>query len=211
MNVAASRARNQLWAFYSMDVSALNANDLRRGLIEYVRDYAVDDTDANPMEVARTDFERDVLGDLATHGYRDDVHAQYRVGRYAIDCVVDLGRGLRLAIECDGDERKSADEFSDDIVKQRVLERLGWHFVRVAAAEYYLNRESAMAPVYDHLDGLSRMRLEASGLTMVEHGMLNPYVALAAQWGGGTVGLAGPDVGVKEAGTAGCRGTRFVT
>ncbi|KAA8822006.1 AAA domain-containing protein [Bifidobacterium vespertilionis] len=158
MNVAASRAKNQLWAFYSMDPAALNANDLRRGLIEYIRDYAVEEPDSSPMATAHTDFERDVIENLTAHGYRDELRAQYRVGRYAIDCVVDLGQGQRLAIECDGDESKTAEQFSMDIAKQRVLERLGWHFVRLAALDYYLDPESAMAPVYSHLTELTRMR-----------------------------------------------------
>lgn len=157
-NVAASRAQDQLWVFYSMNPSELNANDVYRGLIEYVRDYAVEEADNNPMSDVRTDFERAVLRQLVDHGYGSMVHVHYRVGRYSIDCVVTVAKGMSLAIECDGDEEKTPEAFAEDITKQRVLERLGWQFIRLSAPAYYQDAQATMQPVFDQLNELMESR-----------------------------------------------------
>lgn len=158
MNVAASRAQDQLWAFYSMNPADLNSSDLRRGLIEYVRDYSAQEAETDLDHVTRTDFEKDMLRNLTEHGFGSMLHMHYHVGRYVIDCVVTVAKGLSLAIECDGDESRTAEEFAKDISKQRVLERLGWNFIRLSAPAYYLDAEKAMKPVYESLDMLSSLR-----------------------------------------------------
>lgn len=158
MNVAASRAQDQLWAFYSMDTSELNPNDLRRGLIEYVRDYKPEETPENAMGAAETDFERDIVRELEHHGYGSMIHMHHRVGRYGIDCVVTVARGLSLAIECDGDEVRTPEELAKDIAKQRVLERLGWSFIRLSAPAYYLNPRQALSEVWRELNHLTEMK-----------------------------------------------------
>lgn len=159
-NVAASRAQDQLWVFYSMNPSDLNANDLRRGLIEYVRDYTAEESEDGALIAARTDFERDVVRRLDAHGFGPMTHMHHSVGRYSIDCVVTVAKGLSLAIECDGDESKTAEEFAQDIAKQRVLERLGWNFLRLSAPSYYLDAEKTMEPVYEYLEMLTEMSEE---------------------------------------------------
>lgn len=153
-NVAASRARNQLWAFYSLDPKKLNPSDYRRGLIEYIAGHGDERKSNDPMDGARTQFEHDVIGELRAKGYASQVQSHYRVGRYDIDCVVTLAQGRRLAIECDGDEHKTEDGFADDVRKQEVLERLGWHFIRLSAPAFYLDRQAVMRPVWQFLDDL---------------------------------------------------------
>lgn len=152
-NVAASRAQDQLWAFYSMNPAALPADDYRRGLIEYIRDNAVEDASGDPLSRTRTAFEQDIVKQLMRRGYADDIQVHHRVGRYEIDCVVSLAPGWRLAIECDGDEEdKELEDFAQDIERQRVLERLGWHFIRLSAPAYYLDQERTLTPVWRYLD-----------------------------------------------------------
>ena len=101
-NVAASRARDQLWIVHSLDPRHdLKQGDLRRKLIEHAED---------PMAVIRainqgerrteSRFEKEVLARLIRAGYR--VRPQWKVGYYRIDLVVE-GAGRRLAVECDGD------------------------------------------------------------------------------------------------------------
>ena len=163
MNVAASRAQDQLWVFYSMDVDALADTDYRKGLIEYVRDYSDDPAPDDLFGAARSEFEKDVLRDLLAYGCEESsISLHHKVGRYDIDCVVTIGAGLRLAIECDGDDPgidlDSKGEFHKEIKKQRVLERLGWHFIRLSAPAYYSDRKSVMDPVWRYLDDLQERK-----------------------------------------------------
>ncbi len=156
-NVAASRAKDQLWVFYSMDPSTLNVNDYRRGLIEYVRDYG---TEEGPREEAsfasgvKTSFERDVFDVLCDFGYREESTYRHQVGRYRIDYVIDMGNGCRVALECDGDRNSDPELDRIDIEKQRILERLGWRFIRLSAPAFYLDRDGVTGMLKRRLDDL---------------------------------------------------------
>jgi very-short-patch-repair endonuclease len=147
-NVAASRARNQLWVVHSLDPEAhLQPGDLRRRLIEHAR---------NPQSLSlalqkqQTDspFEQLVLQRLVAAGYR--VRTQYPVGAYRIDLVVE-GQKRRLAVECDGERWHTHDELQHDLERQAILERLGWVFVRIRGSLFFRDPESAMVPVFDKL------------------------------------------------------------
>src|SRR5262249_19173809 len=54
------------------------------------------------------------------------------------------GGHARLAVECDGDEFHGIDQYEHDTRRQRMLERCGWVFYRIRAAEFYANKESAL-------------------------------------------------------------------
>lgn len=162
VNVAASRAKDQLWAFYSMDPSTLREDDYRRGLIEYIRDYTPEASSKDNLETTKTSFEREILHQLVAHGFESHVQPHFQVGRFTIDLVVTISPGYRLAIECDGDTEESRSAFREAIDKQRVLERLGWHFARISAPEYYLHPETTLNQLWDRLDNL---RQESSNLS----------------------------------------------
>ena len=124
INVAASRARDQMWVFHTVDPSTLHADDQRRALIEYARDAAIRRAETTDLrERCESGFERDVLANLLDRGYR--VTVQHQVGSYRIDLVVH-GERDRLAIECDGDRFHGPEQWESDMRRQRVLERLGW-------------------------------------------------------------------------------------
>jgi very-short-patch-repair endonuclease len=160
-NVAVSRAREQLWVFYSMEPDTLNASDMRRSIIDYVTGFHYEEDPRDLFQMTESKFERDVLQDLLRHGY--EVKPQYRVGGYRIDFVVTVASGYRLAIECDGDSFHGPEQLKDDIRRQRVLERLGWNFWRIRASEYYLDREKAMLSLWQRLDDL---RTQAGNLAV---------------------------------------------
>lgn len=150
INVAASRAQDQLWVFHTVDPATLHHEDQRRALIEYVMDGGQRYVPTpNQLDLCESEFERDVLRDIVAHGF--DVIPQYRVGSYRIDLVVELGTG-RLAVECDGDRFHGFEEYDRDIRRQRVLERLGWKFWRVRASEYYLDPGKAMSRLWSMID-----------------------------------------------------------
>lgn len=158
INVAASRAQDQLWVFHSVDPSTLHPDDERRALIEYASTPRLQ-RHTDLFELAESGFERDVMSDILHRGYRVD--PQYRVGAYRIDLVVHAADGERLAVECDGDKFHGAEQWDNDIRRQRVLERLGWSFWRVRASAYYLDRQAAMAPLWERLQTM-RARAEAA-------------------------------------------------
>jgi very-short-patch-repair endonuclease len=152
INVAASRPRDQLWVFHTVDPQTLHAEDQRRALIEYVRDAATHrDETTNLLERCESGFERDVLTHLLQRQYK--VTVQHQVGSYRIDLVVHGDRD-RLAIECDGDRFHGPEQWDDDLRRQRVLERLGWKFWRVLASTYYRSPHAALEALWIRLDRL---------------------------------------------------------
>lgn len=160
-NVAVSRAKEQIWLFHSVQLEDLsNTNDLRYKLLDHFLNYKPQaippqktferslGTQPEPFE---SWFEVDVYNDIVTNNFR--VIPQYEVakGRYRIDLVALLSNGIKIAIECDGDKFHGAEQFQNDLMRQRVLERCGWQFVRIRGAEYYSNRKKALEPLWKKL------------------------------------------------------------
>lgn len=153
-NVAASRARDQLFIVHSLDSSRdLKAGDLRRDLLEYAEHpHAGDRLLPAVAQKAESPFEREVAGELARRGYH--LIQQYAVGAYRIDMIA-LYRTKKVAIECDGEQFHSSGEaIRADMERQGILERLGWRFIRIRGSEYYRDREAAMQRVVRELGEL---------------------------------------------------------
>jgi very-short-patch-repair endonuclease len=150
-NVAASRARDQMWIVHSLSPNNdLKADDLRRQLIEHAQDpsrlmRALDEKEKRTQSA----FEREVMKRLAAAGYH--VAPQWRVGAFRIDLVVE-GNGHRLAIECDGDRYHPLEKLPEDMDRQSVLERMGWIFTRIRGTEFFRNPDRAMKPVFEKLE-----------------------------------------------------------
>lgn len=161
-NVAASRARDQLWVVHSMDPQIdLQPGDLRRRLIEHAKDPRSISRQID-IAVAQSEspFEAEVIRRLIESGYR--IRPQFPVGHYRIDIVVE-GAGSRLAVECDGDRYHPIEMLGEDLARQEILERLGWRFVRIRGSAFYSNPEKAMEPVFEKLRvlGIEPMGSEA--------------------------------------------------
>lgn len=155
VNVAASRARDQLWIVHSVGPDAFPTGDERAALIRHCS-AATDVSQAYEDLVGRTDeqspFERDLLRHLIARGYRT-IRPQHKVGRYRIDFVID-GPSSRLAIECDGDRFHGPDQWEADRARQSVLERTGWTFVRIRGSAFYRDPAKALEPLWAKLDEL---------------------------------------------------------
>jgi very-short-patch-repair endonuclease len=152
-NVAASRARDQMWIVHSLSPhNDLKADDLRRQLIEHAEDPARLMRALEEKEKrTQSNFEREVMKRLAAAGYRVTPH--WRIGTFRIDLVVE-GDGKRLAIECDGDRYQPLDKLPEDMERQSVLERMGWIFTRIRSSEFLRNPARAMKPVFEKLQML---------------------------------------------------------
>jgi very-short-patch-repair endonuclease len=167
-NVAASRARDQMWVVYSLDPRLdLKPGDLRRELIEHAEDPSVKLRTLQEVERrVESELERQVLRHLVQLNYR--VRPQWPVGHYRIDLVVE-GGGKRLAIECDGDRWHPPEKLAEDLERQAILERLGWTFVRVRGTEFFRVPDQALEPVFEMLH---RLEIPAEGAAPVPAGPL---------------------------------------
>lgn len=166
-NVAASRAKDQMWLFHSLLLSDLgNPQDMRHALLDYVtnvqqRQDQVDERILNERvsEVDRVTpfdslFEQRVFNRIYSRGY--SVIPQYASEGYKIDLVV-VGANGNLAIECDGDAWHGPDQYDADMARQRDLERCGWNFFRVRESNFYIDKEAALAELWPLLEELNRV------------------------------------------------------
>jgi very-short-patch-repair endonuclease len=153
INVAASRARDQLWIFHSVRAGSLLADDARALLLTYA-DNALDlEVREVDLALCESDFERDVFKRLTTRGYRPI--PQFRIGAYRIDFVLNAPDGRRLAIECDGDTYHGPEQWESDMRRQAVLERVGnCVFVRIRGSIFAREPEVAMWPVWQRIEEL---------------------------------------------------------
>jgi len=160
-NVAVSRAKEQIWLFHSVQLDDLsNANDLRFKLLDHLKNYSskqpilstpIERNLGTQPEPFDSWFEVDVYNDIIRKNF--SVIPQYEVakGKYRIDLVAFSPNGTKIAIECDGDKWHGAEQYENDMMRQKVLERCGWQFFRVRAYEYYTNRNKALEPLWKML------------------------------------------------------------
>jgi very-short-patch-repair endonuclease len=164
-NVAASRARDQMWIVHSLNHETdLKPSDYRRRLIEHAIDPEAWERDlAKQLDRTESVFEARVLKNLTTAYFV--VQSQYKVGSYRIDLVV-VGAGKKLAVECDGERFHGPEKLQEDMERQAILERLGWKFVRIRGSIFFRDEERAMRPVFDRLSELgitADMKLQIQG------------------------------------------------
>lgn len=143
-NVAASRARDQLWVVHSLNPDTdLKNNDVRKRLIKHVENPAATMDQISKVEArSESEFERLVGLGLTNAGFR--IQMQWVVGAFRIDMVVYDREQRRIALECDGDRWHPPEKHGEDLARQFVLERLGWKFVRIRGSEFFADRESAL-------------------------------------------------------------------
>lgn len=163
-NVAASRAKDQMWVFHSVPLSALgNREDMRFRLLDYcygvvsrlgaedsatVKEAVPEDIRVDPFDSL---FEQRVFNRLLDRGY--SVIPQFPTEGYRIDLVV-VGAKGRLAIECDGDQWHGPEAYQRDLARQRDLERCGWRFFRIRESAFYLDPAAVLDELWSTLDSM---------------------------------------------------------
>lgn len=166
-NVAASRAKDQMWLFHSLMLSDLgNPEDMRHALLDYVTNVqkrqergdervltavVPEDMLVEPFDSL---FEQRVFNRIYSHGY--SVIPQYPAEGYNIDLVV-VGANGNLAIECDGDAWHGPDRYQADMARQRDLERCGWRFFRIRESVFYMDQEESLAELWPLLEDLNKV------------------------------------------------------
>jgi very-short-patch-repair endonuclease len=153
-NVAASRARDQLWVVHSLSPGRdLKGGDLRLRLISHAEDpSALRPEIDRDRKKFRSDLEKAVFLGLSDAGYR--IIQQYMVGECVIDLVVEDDKGDRVAIQCDGDRAQTMESVEEEMEREQMLRRLGWNFIRVRGSELFQNPERALKKLQRRLHEL---------------------------------------------------------
>jgi very-short-patch-repair endonuclease len=145
----------------SVDLEHLSdADRLRRGLIShFAAPFAQDEARVEDRRrLCESPFEREMYDELTQRGYW--ITPQVGVGQFRIDMVAEGHNDARLAIECDGDKYHGPDKWSDDMQRQRILERAGWVFWRCFASAFVRRRKEVLA---DLLKTLAERGIEPIG------------------------------------------------
>jgi very-short-patch-repair endonuclease len=173
-NVAASRARDQLWLVHCLDPRRdLHPGDLRRRLTEHVRATAtrpqLPKGSAPSARRTPSALEQAVFQALVREGFR--VEVQVPVGGFRIDLVVSDGR-RQVAIECDGDRFQPIDRIPLEMAKQAVLERVGWRFRRIRSSRYYRDPDGTIEGVCKDLRrlGVEPLRPDSDNTVRLDAG-----------------------------------------
>jgi len=154
LNVAVTRARKRLAVVSSfgstdMDPDRLRAQGARllRAYLQYAESGGSSLGEHVLNKPALNPFEIDVRDTLVRQGI--PLIAQLGVSAYWIDFAAQhpMRRGqFVLAIECDGASYHSTPTARDrDRLRQEQLERLGWRFHRIWSADWFSNKERAVA------------------------------------------------------------------
>ena len=147
-NVALSRARDREYLFRSVDHTAFAEDTLNGRLIRHFREPFRQDARSSKLlrERCESDFERDMFDELVKRGYR--VEPQVGCGGFRIDFVIEGREGRRIAVECDGDRFHGPAQWSEDMARQRVLERAGWTFWRCFASNFRRRRAAVLEDLF---------------------------------------------------------------
>ncbi len=166
-NVAASRAKDQMWLFHSVTQNDLGDTCLRKRLLKHFEEtriqeiagIVVDDlrkqseranrSIEKPPQPFDSWFEVDVALEIAGRGYK--VIPQLEIARKFIDIVIEGGQS-RLAVECYGDYWHGAEQYERDMERQRKLERCKWVFYIVRESAFYANKEVALSGLWRMLE-----------------------------------------------------------
>lgn len=153
-NVAASRARERMYLIHSVNRDHVSPKDLRLNLLNHFYDLQENQKASleEKLELCESEFEKSVFMVLHEMGYT--ITPQVKVGSYRIDLVVESDGDQRLAIECDGDSYHGPEQWHDDMIRQRALERAGWTFWRCFASSWEIERLNMIQSLQSKLNAM---------------------------------------------------------
>lgn len=156
-NVAATRGRDQVFLYHSIPVEEFrNQNDWRYKILNWYYDPKTEELEVGRKALKKefdsgraSQFSFDVGNLLIDRGYK--VLPEYPVIGYRIDLVIQ-GENARLAIECDGDQYHTLENWEEDQVRERQLRRAGWEFWRVSGSSFYRHEIKALDSLWKKLE-----------------------------------------------------------
>lgn len=145
VNVAFSRARQQVHCVTSMDIADIPEGIWIKKYLEYAEKYGEVTFLEEGLKPFDSHFEEDFYNtfrDAASADYL--IYNQFESCGFRIDFVIHNKKtGRRLAVECDGpthfkNELQEDMEvyIEDDVDRQMTLESAGWHFYRIKYSEW---------------------------------------------------------------------------
>lgn len=179
INVALSRAKEQMILFHSVKSENLRNNDFRLKILSF---FYNETKELKPFELPDNEserdlynipkpfdswFEYDITSDLINHSYQF-IQPQYKVKEdetfynhhsqketyvnFKLDLVVS-NNGKMIAIECDGDPFHSLPEdVAYDVERQEFLERVGWKVYRVLYSAYKRNPSAEIEKMVNFIE-----------------------------------------------------------
>jgi len=149
-NVAASRERNQMWLFHSVDLEDLNNKCVRYSLLKYCLEQNEPKEEIKSSDYLLNDFEEHIARSIKDSGYK--LTPKVKVGKYTIDFVVetDLSQKInavnykKIAVQCVGLHADEDYNWQTHYEMQMCLERMGWEFYKIRASEFYRNPNVVM-------------------------------------------------------------------
>jgi len=179
INVALSRAKEQMILFHSVKSEHLQPNDFRNKILNFfydeikpiselqINDSLTERFRHNVPEPFDSWFEHDMAKALIENGY-SFIQPQYNVKEaelfynhklnkqvyinFKIDLVVH-NNGKMIAIECDGDPFHSLPEdVAYDIERQEFLERVGWKVYRVLYSAFKRNPQDEIQKIISFIE-----------------------------------------------------------
>ncbi|SPF34072.1 putative ATPase AAA [Candidatus Sulfopaludibacter sp. SbA4] len=154
LNVLITRAKWEcvlVTSLRAQELSGVNPNNrgavALRNFIEYAeRDGQLPADAPVPTAGETNDFEDAVRAALVERGFAVD--AQVGASKYRLDLAIRDHRNPNryiLGVECDGATYHSSRSARDrDILRQEVLQRMGWRIHRVWSTDWFHNREQAL-------------------------------------------------------------------
>lgn len=176
LNVAVTRARQEMMVFTSFDSSMIDLNRTSARAVADLKHF-IEFAQRGPLVLAQavrgsvggydSPFEEAVANGLRRKGWH--VVPQIGVSRFRIDLGIvhpDKPGDYLVGVECDGATYHSAATARDrDKVRSAILEGLGWKLLRLWSTEWWIDKEGAL----ERLDSAIRNLLEESKATDVMH------------------------------------------
>ncbi|GAA0728483.1 AAA domain-containing protein [Clostridium malenominatum] len=142
-NVAATRAKNQLWVYHSVEPETLNMDCVRFSLLNYCYNYSKAQMRKNNLQyVFYSDLQRDVHKILEDKGL--EPLANVNIGEFKIDFVLESNQS-KIAIIC-------IDDLDEAYEAKSKLKTLGWKVLQVRDVSFYRRPEEFGKKVFSLLN-----------------------------------------------------------
>ncbi|MCB9965831.1 MAG: GreA/GreB family elongation factor [Rhodospirillales bacterium] len=163
LNVLFSRAKKNMVVFTSIQperiaVSETSSDGVRalKGFLTYAAKGIIDEGQHKPDEIPDSDFEIWVKEKLEAIGC--EVHPQVGVAGYRIDLGVKHPKypyGYLMGVECDGATYHSSKSARErDVIRQQVLEGLGWRIYRIWSTDWFSNPVQEFEKLKNYIQAL---------------------------------------------------------
>lgn len=135
-NVAASRAKNQMWIFHSVGLEDLNPKCVRYSLLNYAYNYSSSQFTESHIKPILNPFQQDIEKYLLENNY--DIISNAKIGKYSLDFVINDNNDTKrkLALMCVGGHEDNY-IWEDHYERQMCLERVGWEIFKIRNSEFY--------------------------------------------------------------------------